>query len=138
MISMLVPAALGSAGLLLCAPTSGVGRLTTPRHRWVARLGELVHNHPYQLAIGGVVVGAATVGQHFPTLVAAVFAGGTAMMMLRRLRARRQAARQRGPRQPQGGSDRGPRCHSGVAIEQLGQRRHLLLGRENDRGLVIR
>ena len=32
MISMLVPATLGSAGLLLCAPTSGVGRLTTPRH----------------------------------------------------------------------------------------------------------
>ena len=95
MISMLVPAALGSAGLLLCAPTSGVGRLTTPRHRWVARLGGLVRNHPYQLAIGGVVVGAATVGQHFPTLVAAVFAGGTAMMMLRRMRARRQAARQR-------------------------------------------
>ena len=95
MISMLVPAALGSAGLLLCAPTSGVGRLTTPRHRWVARLGGLVRNHPYQLAIGGVVVGAATVGQHFPTLVAAVFAGGTAMMMLRRMRARRQAAWQR-------------------------------------------
>ena len=77
MISMLVPAALGSAGLLLCAPTSGVGRLTTPRHRWVARLGELVRNHPYQPAIGGVVVGAATVGRHFPTLVAAGFANGT-------------------------------------------------------------
>ena len=42
MISMLVPAALGSVGLLLCAPTSGVGRLTTPRHRWVARLSELM------------------------------------------------------------------------------------------------
>lgn len=49
-----------------------------------------------------------------------------------------QATGERRAGQPPGGSDRGPRRYTGVALEQLGQRGHLLHGRPDHGGLTVR